>query len=413
MAGGDIIAAQNMTNVAALEPISTGDIIDRAVRLYRRNFTALTSIVAVPSLIGYLASLMFWFGYSKLIFGMTSGPSVTALLMLVMGMLFYPVWFLSLLTAIAGVSRVVGDHIILGEAITFRKCVGAIRRRVGDILLMGLLAIAVAMALYTVFSILVFLVAMVFVLVIAAAAAVGPGGGLPQWLVGVVTGIALLALAVGAIILLLVVLARVVFLPQVVMIEGQSAGNALGRAFRLGAANWYRVGGIALFTYFVTWSLLAALTLPFLAILYLTGSLTETFFVQPLWTIFYSAFSEITNLLVLPIWIVAFTMLYFDSRVRKEGFDVELLTRGLAPGFEWQPRPPPRPPRPVHWARTSPLGLSGYPQPPPRNQTSPAALQTRFCSHCSTQLEPMAGFCHVCGRSVSEKTGEEGGPDVA
>jgi hypothetical protein len=395
-----------MTSLAALEPISTGDIIDRAVRLYRRNFTALISIVAIPSLIGYLASLMFWFGYSKLILGITSGPSISGLLMLGMGGLFYPVWFLSLLTAIAGVSRVVGDHIILGEAITFRRCVSAIRRRLGDIVLMGLLAIAVAMGLYTIFSILAFLVAMVFVVVIAAAAAVGPGGGIPEWLIGAVTAVALLALTIGAVILLLVVLARFIFLPQVVMIEGQSAGNALGRAYRLGAGNWHKLGGIALFTYFVTGSLLAALTLPFLVILYSMGLLTETFFIQPLWTIFYSAFSELTNLLVLPIWIVAFTMLYFDSRVRKEGYDVELMTRDLSPGFEWQPIQPPRTQAPPHWARTSPLGLSDP------GQSAPGSFaEQHICPRCFTRAEPMARFCHVCGRPLSGR-GEEGDSNV-
>ena len=61
-----------------------------------------------------------------------------------------------------------------------------------------------------------------------------------------------------SLLLICVVVARVVFLPQIVMIEGQSAGNALGRAIRLGKGNWYRVGAIALFTYFVSASLLAA-----------------------------------------------------------------------------------------------------------------------------------------------------------
>lgn len=396
---GHAIIAGRMTNIAALEPISTGDIIDRAVRLYRRNFAALISVVAVPSLIGYLASTMFWFGYSKLIFGITTGPSLSAILMVAIGSAFYPVWYMALLTAIAGMSRVVGDHVVLGETITFRKCLNAIRRRLGDVLLMGLLAIAIAIGLYTVFSVVVFAVAMIFLVVIAVAGAAGPGGALPEWFVGIVVGVALLGLLIGTIILLLAILSRVIFLPQVVMIEGSSAGNALGRAFRLGAGNWYKLGGIGLFAYFVTGSLLAALTLPFIAVLYVTGSLNESLLASPAWMIFYSAFGEITNVLVLPIWIVAFTLLYFDSRVRKEGYDVELLTRNIAPGFQWQPAAQYRRSQQPSLTNTGAPGLGAYaPAGAPVNAT-----ERQVCYKCSTPLERLARFCHVCGSSTGER----------
>ena len=44
----------------------------------------------------------------------------------------------------------------------------------------------------------------------------------------------LIIVAVGlALFLIMLVIARVVFFPQIVMIEGESAGNALGRAIRL------------------------------------------------------------------------------------------------------------------------------------------------------------------------------------
>ena len=58
-----------MAKFTILEPMSAGDMIDRSVRLYRRNFAPLLSIVAIPSLAGYLASTMIWFGYSRLVIG--------------------------------------------------------------------------------------------------------------------------------------------------------------------------------------------------------------------------------------------------------------------------------------------------------------------------------------------------------
>ncbi|HKP85267.1 MAG TPA: hypothetical protein VJZ26_04175, partial [Blastocatellia bacterium] len=113
-----------MANFTILEPMSTGDVIDRAVRLYRRNFTPLVAIVSVPTLIGYVTSLMFWYGYQHVVMGSVNSSAVPgdAMLMLVLGGLGYPVWLFLLLLTVSGLSRVVGDHLMMGEAITLRKC---------------------------------------------------------------------------------------------------------------------------------------------------------------------------------------------------------------------------------------------------------------------------------------------------
>ena len=109
-----------MASFTILEPMSTGDVIDRAVRLYRRNFTPLVAIAAVPTLIGYVVSLMFWYGYTTLLTGPSSSGvvSVPAILMVAVGGLGYPVWMYVLLLTVSGLSRVVGDHLMLGEPIT-------------------------------------------------------------------------------------------------------------------------------------------------------------------------------------------------------------------------------------------------------------------------------------------------------
>ena len=284
-----------MPRFTILKPMSTGDVIDRAVRLYRRNFTPLVAITAVPTLIGYVVSVMFWSGYTSLLTSTAStrGVPATAVWMLAIGGLGYPVWAYVLLLTICGLSRVVGDHLMLGEPITFRRCFAAVKRRLGAITLMGLLSVAMLFAAYIVVSIVVFVLILLVSLIVGVIAA----ARLPQW-IATVTLVVLVLIAVALSILLIsVVVARVVFLPQIVMIEGQSAGNALGRAIRLGKGNWYRVAAIALFTYFVSTSLLAALALPVLTALYFSGVLTAEFFVGPTWSILYTSFGQISNLL--------------------------------------------------------------------------------------------------------------------
>jgi hypothetical protein len=429
-----------MANFTILEPMSTGDVIDRSVRIYRRNFASLISIAAMPSFIGYLATTFFLFGYSKLILATTDtdNPEISpvSFLMIAIGGILYPVWLFVLLLTISGMSRVIGDHIMLNEPITFKKCFGATRKRMGDIFLMGLLGLVI---MFVVTFVIYFLMIIIAFLVIMLAA-VTASAQLPPWLVGTVIGIVTLVAIGAAIFLVLFMISRIVFLPQIVMIEGQTAGNALSRAMELGKGNWFRIGGIVLFTYFVSLSVLSALTLPVLAGLYSMGVLSAEFMVSPTWNIIYTSFNQLANLLCLPIWIISYTLLYFDSRVRKEAYDLELLAREINPGFQWQP------PRQTtvmgyqvpygnnagrQYVQTSPLGLGGW-QPGPLNpvrepltsgSTIPPvsvhpgaqviadvqavetpetpATETRACNQCQTPFEADAKFCMRCGATVS------------
>lgn len=422
-----------MASFTILEPMSTGDVIDRAVRLYRRNFTPLVAITAVPTLIGYVVTLMFWYGYTGLLTGASSsgGMPITAIWMMALGGLGYPIWMFVLLVTVCGLSRVVGDHLMLGTPITFRGCFAAVRRRLGAITLMGLLMVALLFAAYIVVGILVFVLFLIGALMVGAIAS----AQLPQWLATVILTVSVIIAVALVLILILVVTSRVVFLPQIVMIEGESAGNALGRAMRLGKGNWYRVAAIVLFSYFVSLSLLAALTLPVFFVMYVLGLLTPEFFVSPTWNILYTSFRDVTGLLSLPIWIVSFTLLYFDSRVRKEAYDVDLLAREINPGFYWQPavlNAPPGYRMPVQavpgqaFVNTSPRGtappLGALPEGPRAIaseplQTESEELRVRFeraaegmrggsefseaqCTACGATLLAGAQFCMKCGAAT-------------
>lgn len=370
-----------MASFTILEPISTGDVIDRAVRLYRRNFLPLISITAVPTIIGYIVSVLFWSGYSSMLNAGAASRNVpvSSVVMIFVGVIGYPIWGYAFLITISGLSRVVGDHIMLSEPITFRGWFAAAKRRLGAITLMGLILIAMLFFAYFVILFLFFILFLVVTLIIGVLAA----ASLPQWLTTTAIVLAVIAVVAFALLVICTVVARIVFLPQVVMIEGQSAGSALGRAFGLGKGNWYRVGAIGLFSYFVSASLLAALSLPVLTALYLSGFLSAEFFVGPTWNILYTSFGQIANLMSLPISIVSFTLLYFDSRVRKEAYDLDLIAREINPGFNWEP-PAQRSAfgyqhyssGPRSFVQTSPLGLAGF-QPPPR---SPVNLPTEVAS---------------------------------
>jgi hypothetical protein len=454
-----------MANVTILDQMSTGDVIDRSVRLYRRNFTPLVLIVSVPILIGYFASVTFLVGYTQLLgnFENPSENSASGATLMILGMLSYPVWFFVLLFTVSGLSRVVGDHIMLGEPITFRRCFSAAKKRFGDIFLMVVLAIVAFVVLYFVFVFIVIVAA----LLIGLMAGIVSSAQLSPWVVGtLVTIISLVILAAG-IFLLLYILSRIIFMPQIVMIEGYKAGHAIGRAMKLGGGNWSRVGAIILFVYFVSLSLLAAFMVPVSIALYVFDVFSAEFLVSPTWNVISTSFSQISNLLVLPLWVISFTLLYFDNRVKKEGYDLELLAREVSPGFYWQPGQQVPPPSfsslssPRTAVQTGPLGLSGYgglpresvvtqvanstppePQgievtdepkpssssihegngsPPPASTDAPAEIigdivnagsytphegdqieTEKICIKCGATLPPRARFCILCGTLVKQ-----------
>jgi hypothetical protein len=263
---------------------------------------------------------------------------------------------------------------------------------------------------------------------------------LPQWITTTALVITVIAAVALALVVICVILSRVVFFPAIVMIEGQSAGNALSRSMSLGKGNWYRVGAIVLFTYFVSLSLLAALALPVGIFLYQSNLLNAESITSPIVSILYTSLNQLSTLLCLPIWIISFTLLYFDSRVRKEAYDLDLIAREINPGFYWQP--PILPPPVGHpssaqagWVRspvqTSPLGLAGFsgqqshvqnrsetrfsdagpPSEPSGAEPGlsdtipvfeePSKLaeesRVRTCSMCGASLVPGASFCMNCG----------------
>src|SRR5262249_45021989 len=231
-----------------------------------------------------------------------------------------------LLLTWCGAARVVGDSLMMGDPIKFRRCFSVMRGKMGTVLVLGLLIIALSVGLYIIAAIaatIILLIASVIVGVIVSL-------HLPQWAIAIGVVILVLLLIAAFMFVASFFLARVCFMPQVVMIEGESAGSSLGRAVKLGKGNWYRVLSIALFVYFVSLSLLGALIEPVMLVLYLTGNLDQGFWLSPVWTVFYTSFSDLSSMLALPLWMLSFTLLYFDSRVRKEAYDVELLAREVS-----------------------------------------------------------------------------------
>ncbi|HYO91529.1 MAG TPA: hypothetical protein VEQ40_07830, partial [Pyrinomonadaceae bacterium] len=121
---------------------------------------------------------------------------------------------------------------------------------------------------------------------------------------------------------------RVAYVPQIMMVEGKGVGQALTRSFQLARGNTRRLLAMFLFTSFVAYSALMILIIPLGWYGYLNGvDLNPMSSADwPTWyAIAYNVVSQLSYILLLPVWMLGLSLLYVDERVRHEGYDIELL----------------------------------------------------------------------------------------
>lgn len=150
--------------------------------------------------------------------------------------------------------------------------------------------------------------------------------------VGVLAG---LAFAVGFVLLVvpgIFLLLRFYFARVVVVLEGERGTQAMRRSWRLVKGSTWRVLGIVLLVMLITGVAQAVLAIPFGIAGFVTG--------VPALNI---VGSVLASVVVTPLVSLATVLLYFDLRVRKEGFDLELLARDLAGGGAPDGGPGPEP----------------------------------------------------------------------
>ena len=130
------------------------------------------------------------------------------------------------------------------------------------------------------------------------------------------------------------------FYAQAVLIEEHSATNALKRSRELVKGTWWRVFGIMLAIFLLAFMIQAVLQFSLLFVFGFTkeisgeGGLLEMFrrMFSPELTawdglaayVIQSFINDVVNSLMLPLTPVGITLLYFDQRIRKEGFDIEV-----------------------------------------------------------------------------------------
>ncbi|MBC7287712.1 MAG: glycerophosphoryl diester phosphodiesterase membrane domain-containing protein [Armatimonadetes bacterium] len=147
-----------------------------------------------------------------------------------------------------------------------------------------------------------------------------------------------------------------IFAVPVVVLEGLGAGAAIGRSMELVRGYWFHVFVTMLLLGLIVGIIQVGILWPVTFLI--TATLGTAFPVAA--NALTQLISALASMVLFPLTMAGLVIIYYDLRVRKEGFDLQLLAEqiggklGLPPSFPVETLPPPAAP-----------GTAGEPEPPP------------------------------------------------
>ena len=292
-----------------------GQLLDAAFTLYRRNLgmiLAITAVVQVP--LAVFTFLVYQFTgiastsdriqqlsarglltqqqISDLGSSLITLFAVAFVLVLVQALVVQPI-------ATAAMTRAVGD-VYLDRAATVAGAYRAVASRIGAVVGVSILLFLTGIGIFAVF----------FGLLFASAFALGQ------------SGLALLILIVPAVIVaFILVYTRWLFAAPIVILEQKGAVDALRRSWSLVRGSTLRVFGITLLVGLIT-LILGGIIVGILSVVTQFGDVTLRLILNQFAAL-------VVAVLIQPISFIVVVLLYYDLRIRREAFDIEMLAAGL------------------------------------------------------------------------------------
>jgi hypothetical protein len=372
-----------------LQPMSIGDILDRTVRLYRQGFLHNIAIVAIPYILLIPVGVLF-FGSTLATTGdprMLLRPGILGLFAI---LLVAYVWLT--FVSMGALARSVSER-YLGGTPTVAGSYGAVLRRTLSLIWAYLLAFLVWGG-----------IGILAALLIGAVMFMSP-------ILGVVS-----AVVIGLIVL--VAFVRFLLITQAIVIEDIRGVAALQRSWSLMRGNFWRAVLIFVFAIVVSIVMTLVLNIP--------GGVAAGVIGGTVGAIVSQVFSQLSQILLTPVIAIAITLLYYDSRIRNEAFDLEVMAQnlGVATGepdlapAEWEAGPLPAEVRMPSPAAPVPLAPTAPPSSPPSSRpAAPSAARParpaaapgaaprpvgafKTCPQCKAQVPAIKPNCPKCGTRV-------------
>ncbi len=265
-----------------LRPMSTSELLDRTFFLYRKHFLVFVGIVAIPNLISLVFRL--------LLIGVRYSASIMTTFFLSMVSL---VIYLAVISAAQAATVVAVSEVHLGRPAT----IGASYARIKECLL-----------------------EVVIIIILMG--------------VGVILGLILLIIP-G----ILLALAWSLAIP-IAVIEKQGPLDAIPRSSALTKGSRFRIFVILMLVIVFTYIVNSIFQLPILFMIGVSRLLNPQA-IPPEQNALLQVVAFVSSSLVMPISTIATSLIYYDQRVRKEGFDLQLIMSSLKSSPQNPPATPP------------------------------------------------------------------------
>lgn len=303
-----------------LAPLGAGDLIDRAVRLYRRHLFVLIRTAAPPVIIIAAGWLLFSISFRQIFITAQTDDLFFNVLLSFLAVAIMIGGYLAILVVMGGATRTLVAHLLRNDPVTAQATYKAVRSRFWGLVAASIIVLGWIFVSFLAASSSANMAGMIIFVVCLALA------NLSTWLSVVVGIVASLVTTAFALWFFFFIVARVAYVPQVMLVEGKGIIDAVGRSIALARGNVRRLMAMTLFTTFGTFSALMILSL---AIGFL-GGLSGVNPVQPAeWPAWYaiagSILGPLSAILLTPVWMLGLSLLYVDERVRHEGYDIELM----------------------------------------------------------------------------------------
>lgn len=323
----------DMSDQPRLRPMSVSDMLDAAFRLYRSHFFTFVGIVAL-----IYVPLTILQGASQFLLGMRAlGNFMSYIERAPFGDTSLPIGDL---IAYAAISVVVGLLQGMGINIISGALANAISKiylgqtpsileayRLGGQRIISLMLLSILAALVTLLVVAPFVG--IFVLFLSTLG-VRPGED-PN--VGLIL-LAMFAFLGGIIVIIILgcyVVVRLLLVTQVIVLEDTGLFGALRRSWNLVKGAFWRVLGVLVLMSVLAQIIQIVVSLPFSMLSSAINAMSQdpTTIVRN--SIISSLISQLGLIIILPLSLSVYTLLYYDLRIRKEGFDMELIAQQPMP----------------------------------------------------------------------------------
>ena len=300
-----------------LRPLTVGEIFDRAITLYRRNLWLFVGITALPAVLALAMTILMQVAQRMMITDLAAASTdpelavSTGLAILAMGggilviaIVYWVVYMIALGAATYAVSE-----LYVGRDASVRQSYAGMRGRIGSLIVL-MLVVGLRVGLVGLAG------GIVLAISTGGAAVIHPVLSVLVFFFGIIA----LFLGVG-----FMMLRYGMTVPSLV-VEGLSPGDAIRRSIALTKGRLWRVFLLVLCAMVVTYAAMLIFQGPFSIGAIFAGPETVLGF----WLNIAGAVTgTIGTTFTAPFLIIGLALLYYDARIREEGFDLELTLAAL------------------------------------------------------------------------------------